>query len=470
MKAIPIQSIIIISFINPKYTHHTMKYIFICLGILSHLAVQAQNMSFAPISNNTQAIAQSQEMIERAAKVKSINDVMEELYDQNQFNGVVMIIEKGEVIYQKALGWSNIEKKDTLTIDTSFRLASVSKQFTAMCIMMLYEQGKLNYDDAITQYIPELPYKNVSIRNLLNHNSGIPDYFGIGWSIQRHFPTGKLIDNNDLIKYFSDKKPGLQFKPGTRASYSNTAYAFLASIVERVSGESFADFLQKNIFKPLDMKNAFVYNTKNIETKISRDTLKTCCDTIRVSENEVKVESYFKVETHLKTVEKARAFGYQLTHPYPLGYSALDFHEFDGIAGEKSICVSATDLAKWDRGLHEYRLISEKTQSDAYRVHPVSDKKEYGYGFGWKVYTHNPKIVFHHGLYRGFRNYFERNLETQRTVIILSNRALGGRVTQIHYAIDDILANKKYKTPSASHLEKNTYLEFKKKFWIDYKN
>lgn len=379
-----------------------------------------------------------------------------------------MVVEKGEVIYQKALGWSNFKKKDTLSVHTPFRLASVSKQFTAMCIMMLQEQGKLQYDDPITKFIPELPYKNVTIRNMLNHNSGIPDYFGIGWAIQRHFPNGKLINNNDLIQYFSEKRPHLGFKPGTKASYSNTAYAFLASIVERVSGESFADFLQKNIFDPLEMKDSFVYNTQNLETKIRRDTLTTCCDTVRVSADEVKVESYLKVETYLKTVEKSRAFGYQLTHPYPLGYTALDYHEFDGIAGEKSICVSAADLAKWDSGLHAYRLISQKTQAEAYKPYTVSDKREYGYGFGWKVYTHNPKIVFHHGLYRGFRNYFERNLETGQTVIILSNRALGGRVTEIHYAIDDILANKKHKIPKASRLEKNTYLEFKKTYWIDY--
>ncbi len=440
-------------------------------SLVFHQRLQAQTTSSLVANRSGQTEVQNtQAMIDRANKVQAIDDLMQTLYDENQFNGTVLIMEKGEIIYQKALGWANYAKKDTLTMDTPFRLASVSKQFTAMAIMLLYEQGKLHFDDPITKYLPELPYSNVTIRNLLQHNSGIPDYFGIGWDIQRFFPAGKLINNQDLLKYFSVKKPALQFKPGTKASYSNTAYAFLASIVERVSEEEFSFFLGKHIFLPLQMDNTFLYNTKNYKVEVQSDTSLVRYDTLKATQNEVIIDTYYKVTTHLKTVERKRAFGYQLSHPYPAGYTALDYHEFDGIAGEKGICASATDLVKWDKALHEYRLVSQKTQEEAYKMSPIRDKKEYGYGFGWKIYTHNPRIVFHHGLYRGFRTYFQRNLEDKSTVIILSNRALGGKVTQIHYAIQDIMANAKCKIPKANKLEKDTYYEFKKNYWIDYKN
>ncbi len=440
-------------------------------SLLFHQCLSAQTVSSLVAHSTRQSeIQNTQAMIDRANKAQAIDDLIQTLYDENQFNGTILIIEKGEVIYQKALGWANYAKKDTLTMDTPFRLASVSKQFTAMAIMLLYEQGKLHFDDPITKYLPELPYSNVSIRNLLQHNSGIPDYFGIGWSIQRFFSTGKLINNQDLLNYFSVKKPVLKFKPGTKASYSNTAYAFLASIVERVSNEEFSFFLGKHIFLPLQMHNTFLYNTKNYEVKVQQDTTLVRCDTLQATQDEIKIDTYYKITTHLKTVERTRAFGYQLSYPYPAGYAALDYHEFDGIAGEKGICASATDLVKWDKALHEYRLVSQQTQEEAYKMSPIKDKKEYGYGFGWKVYTHDPRIVFHHGLYRGFRTYFQRNLDDKSTVIILSNRTLGGKVTQIHYAIQDIMANAKYKVPKPTKIEKNTYYEFKKNYWIDYKN
>ncbi|NJL11740.1 MAG: beta-lactamase family protein [Microscillaceae bacterium] len=237
---------------------------------------------------------------EEALKAVRMQEYMQELYNQNQFNGVVLVAQKGRILYQGAWGWSNIAQKDTLNLDTPFRLASVSKQFTAMAIMILKEAGKLHYDEPITKYLPELPYSQVSIRHLLHHNSGLPDYFGIGWSIQQFFPAGKLIDNADMLRYFSVRQPKLVFKPGQKASYSNTGYVFLAAIVERVSGIPFAEFLDKNIFQPLGMKNTFVYNTKNYQTYTKCDTLLVRQDTVLRRENEMKIETILKVETHLQ--------------------------------------------------------------------------------------------------------------------------------------------------------------------------
>ncbi len=473
---------------------------FFCTTILLILwigireAAQAQEASSIQTSSLGSAFAIDLSHPGSATKAHHLDQLFQRLYQENQFNGTVAILHEGHLIYHQAFGWANFEERDTLTLDTPFRLASVSKQFTAMAIMMLREEGKLHYDDLITQYLPTLPYTQVKIRHLLHHNSGIPDYFGIGWSILKNFPKGKLINNEDLIEYFSKKKPPLQFKPEHKASYSNTGYAFLASIVEKVSGQSFPQFLHERIFSPLDMKNTFIYNSQNFETITRTDTSLVSVDTTLVNYNEIKIETNFKVETRIKTVKKRRAYGYQLNYPYPQGYQLLDYHAFDGIAGEKSVCASSQDLIKWDRALHEHRLVSANTLREAFSPHAVTNKKDYKYGFGWKIYTKDAlktilgtekiesrkdlkhgeqwlsenQIVFHHGLYRGFRNYIQRDLKTKNTVIVLSNRTLGGKMFPIVDAINAILKGTNFKYPKPTRLEKNTLPVFKEKFQVNY--
>ncbi len=425
---------------------------------------QAQDGSPAP--SFTSAAASTWKSPGSARKAYQIDQLVRQMYNENQFNGSVLVMEKGEVIFHKAFGWANILKRDTLKTTTPFRLASVSKQFTAMAIMILVEQGKISLEEDMRKYIPELPYKGITIRNLLHHNSGIRDYFSLATQIRSRFPSARMIHNEDLIQYFAEKKPGLLFKTGKKASYSNTGYAFLASIVERATGISFPRFLHENIFQPLKMEHAYVYTTQNFVPVATQDTLLERIDTVFQSFNELQIETHYKVVTRIRNVEKKRAYGYILSQPQL--YAPFDYHPLDGIYGEKSICASTEDFIKWEQALSNYTLVTPATMLAAYRASPITDQSRYGYGYGWKIHSKIPGLVYHHGLYRGFRTCILRDLLEERTIVILSNRKLGNKVTQLSHVLRKILLGKSYKVPKAWKLEKNTQARFQEKLKISY--
>jgi len=385
------------------------------------------------------------------------------LYEDNQFNGVVLVAENGEVIYHRALGWSNFEQQDTLTTQTPFRLASVSKQFTAMAIMILAEKGLLSYDDEIKMYLPELPYEGVTIRNLLHHNSGIPDYFGLEYSIKKMFPD-KLITNDDMIAYFGKEKPKLQFKTGKKASYSNTGYVFLASIVERISGKKFPKFLQENIFNPLDMCHTFVYDTKNTEYDLKEEITFKLDTVVNTEKTIVLREKAETIKTFTK-IPRRRAFGYEIGTSGK--WIPRDYDAFDGVYGEKSICASTEDLAKWDKALYTEKLVSKETLKEA-MTHNGIGMRNFAFGYGWKIYDKRKDVVFHHGLYRGYRTFIQRDLKTRNTIIILTNRRLGGKMYPIFETVELILAGEKYKMPKKTSQEKQALDIFEKMYKIDY--
>ncbi len=394
-------------------------------------------------------------------KIKEIEEFLQKMYQTNQFNGSILLVEKGKIWHHKAYGYANFDTKDTMTINTPVRLASVSKQFTAVSILMLVEQGKLSLDDEIVTYLPELASyqeKKITIRHLLRHQSGLADYFGIDYSILHYYKDyPNTLYNKDLLYYFRDMKPKLNFKPGRYVSYSNTGYVFLALIIERISKMSYHSFVQKNIFDVLDMKDSFVYAIKNTETKIKQDTIIIKTDTIPVSDREIKVETYLKIVTKFINIDKKRAFGYVISDTYPLGFVLLDYHKFDGMVGEKGVCVSTNDFLKWDNGIRKNILVKASIQNEAFI--PVDD-----FGMGWKLY--GGEIAYHHGLYRGFRTYMHRNIFEESMLVILNNTQIGNKIVNIIEGTDKILKGKKYKFPKLTHAEKKTLDIFRKDYEI----
>src|SRR5437870_3927827 len=160
-------------------------------------------------------------------KIKKIDSVLTYLYQHQLFNGTILIGEKGKVLYKKAFGISSAFNGKPLTTASSFNLASVSKQFTAMMIMILKEQGKLQYDDAVQKYLPSFPYETITIRQLLTHTSGLPEYFDIA---ERYMNLLDTLTNANALALLSEKKPPLVFQPGDKWEYCNTNYTTLASI------------------------------------------------------------------------------------------------------------------------------------------------------------------------------------------------------------------------------------------------
>src|SRR5450631_3713547 len=176
----------------------------------------------------------------------------------NGFNGNVLVAKAGKIIFQKSYGYRNYNTKEMLDNNSVFELCSVTKQFTAVAILQLMEAGKLKLSDSLRQYFPAMPYNNITIQQLLTHTSGLPDYTD---SMGNYWNHKNIAFNNDVIHFMEKEKLPANFKPGAKSQYCNTGYMLLASIVEKLSGMPFQDYLQQYIFKPLDMSHSRIYNT-----------------------------------------------------------------------------------------------------------------------------------------------------------------------------------------------------------------
>jgi CubicO group peptidase (beta-lactamase class C family) len=325
-------------------------------------------------------------------RVQKIDSMLNSFYANKKINGNFLIAEKGKVIYFNSFGNANEEKKKKLNKNSIFELASCSKQFTAMAIMVLKEKGKLNLDDNITKHIPELSnYKGITIRHLLNHTSGLPDYMELMDSL---FDKSKIATNRDIITIFSKHQPEILFVPNTKYNYSNTGYALLASIIEKASGTTFANFLAKNIFKPLEMENTFVHN-RRLSPK--------------------NIDNY--------------AFGYVYSDSLKSYKLPDDLTEtkmviwLDGIVGDGCVNSTVNDLLKWDRALYSNKLLSKEGMSELFEVATLDDKSKTKYGLGWEVDNNADygKIVSHGGGWPGYVTFIDRHIDNDKTIIILQN-------------------------------------------------
>lgn len=196
-------------------------------------------------------------------RTAQIDSMMTFAAERGLFNGAIFVAEKGKLLYHKGFGYANYETKEPVTENTLFNLCSVSKQFTAMGILMLMEQGKLTLDDSLRRYFPELPYSGVTIRQMLHHISGLPDYMMLG---MQYWEEGNEAGNKEAIGLLATYRPPMLFAPGEKFQHCNTGYILLGTIIEKVSGLSYPEFLKQRIFDPLGMVQSKVYRTVFDET------------------------------------------------------------------------------------------------------------------------------------------------------------------------------------------------------------
>ncbi|MEI6820890.1 MAG: serine hydrolase domain-containing protein [Bacteroidota bacterium] len=318
-------------------------------------------------------------------KVKFIDSLVTSCYKKGMFNGTILVAEKGKILYEGAFGYSNLKTKDTLNVNTPFQLASVSKMFTAAAIMLLHDKGKINYDDLVKKYLPDLPGEGITIRNLLNHRSGLQNYIYVA---DHYWNKSKVLVNNDIPTLFKLYKIQPIFKPGARFQYCNTNYALLALIVEKISGTSFAQFMKSNIFDPLDMKDSYIYSkaTDNFIPGSAKG-----------------FSFYFR----------GRAFKEEIP----------DY--LDGVTGDKDMFSSVRDMFLFDQSLYDCTILKAGTIADCFTADPNDKGKLKKYGFGWRIRVGDDdrQEVYHYGWWRGFRTYFVREMTDRFTVISLNNRS-----------------------------------------------
>lgn len=311
---------------------------------------------------------------------KEIDALLHDFNQPGAPGAAVMIVQKTRTVFAKAYGLADLERKIPCTTKTNFRLASVTKQFTAMAILILAEKGKLSLGDSITKSFPEFPDygKPITVRHLLTHTSGLLDY-------EDSISPGTTLPLSDRdVLFIMCQQSRTEFAPGTQFHYSNSGYALLALMVESVAGKTFTAFLRGNIFEPLGMTNSSAY-----------------------------VAGFSTVPN--------RAFGYAEGKD---GWEFSDQSLTSAVLGDGGVYASVVDLYLWDQALYTDKLISRKLLREGFTIHSnESDFKGSGYGYGWYLGQYRgSEHIWHYGSTCGFSTKIDRFPEKNLTVILLANR------------------------------------------------
>ena len=348
---------------------------------LKYILVSLIFISFSSCNQNVSSLTCSQ-----ANKYSEFISCMK---SKGLSTGNILVYEKGEIVFQSSNGLRAIDPIDSLTLNSQFRLASVSKQFTSVAVMKLKQEGKLDYDQKVSSILNDFPHDNITIKHLLQHTSGIADYIKI--ISQNYVPQNStkrdILGNNEILDIFYNSNPKLKFQPGEKYEYSNTGYLVLASIVEEVSKQHFREFLKENIFDPLNMNNTLLYSYK---------------------------EGY---DSDIPN----RVFGYSLNEDKD-GYELNDYHIVNDVRGDGGIYSTINDLFKWNMALLDYKVVPKKLLDEAWRVGTLNNGEDFGYGYGWVIgESSKPKSVFHSGGWVGFVTYLYNEIDTKSGYVILTN-------------------------------------------------
>jgi CubicO group peptidase (beta-lactamase class C family) len=307
-------------------------------------------------------------------------DKLMSAYDGEVPGASVLVLHNGSPIVHRGYGFADLEKRTLAAPDTNYRLASVTKQFTAAAILLLTQDRQLQLDDPISKWFPDLPpaTKVITVRHLLSHMSGLIDY-------EEVIPADmtQQLHDADVLKIL-EGQDRTYFAPGTSYRYSNSGYALLALIVERASGKSFATFLRERIFQPLRMSNTIAH------------------------------EEGVSVVAH-------RAYGYTFENG---AWARTDQSQTSAVLGDGGIYSSIDDLARWDAALYDERLLNDESRELAFTPVTRTEDPRIEYGMGWRITREQVggTTLWHSGETRGFRNVIVRYPDQNLTVIVLSNR------------------------------------------------
>lgn len=382
-----------------------------CTFSLTFLLLLVAILSFAPGSVNGQ----------ERPKAKAIKEIFSKYYQYEGFQGAVLVAEKGKVIYKDAFGLANREWNISNQVDSRFDIASVSKQFTAMLVMQLYEEGKIHMDSTISSYYPEYRSdigRQVTIHHLLTHRSGIPNYTSIPY-VWSDSLINKYSSQEVVEKFCSGD---LEFRPGSRYSYNNSGYFILSVILEKVSDKSFEELLKEKILEPLNMTNTGIDKRSHIIDK--------------------------------------RSYGYVEENG---AYSNARPMYMANLQGAGNMYSTVEDLYRWDRALHQRKLISSKGHRKMVEAFSeLSDtwitpyQNSYGYGMGVASVPGPEKkeldMVFHSGHITGYSSFMARFVDDEHLVVILSN--LGEvstvRMNEIAQQVKNVLYGLPYEVSNRS--------------------
>lgn len=382
-------------------------------------------------SNSTRAKNQAKTAVNKSVKIdfykinlvkstfelrKKCEDFFTKQFKNGNFAGAVLISYKGEVIYRGAFGYANRKQKSLITTQHIFQIGSMSKQFTAISILQLVSKGKLSLEDTVNRIYPDFPYKGITIRMLLTHRSGLPNYI---YQLENSsIDKTKTINNQQVVDFMIKHKEKAYSKPGRHYQYCNTGYVLLAAIVEKVSGMTFSEYVHKNIFEPLGMKNSFFYTD--------------------IYEN--------KVSTSLP-----------ITTGYLSPRQEAGFYYLNGTLGDKGLFTTIDDLHIWDTSLYHNYILPKNYIDSAFTKQTKTHLSIVSYGFGWKMYFLKDTfaVYFHSGWWQGYQSVIMRIPHDTITVVVLKNKKTAHPIDQ--RAMVDLLypGNKLFDKSGKKHLSQS---------------
>ncbi len=336
-------------------------------------------------------------------QITTIDSALTKLHERGMLNGVFLLAQDGKTLYKKAFGVANLTTRELLKTTSAFNLASISKQFTSMMIMMLKEKGKLDYDDKVQLHLTEFPYPNITIRHLLNHTSGLPEYFELA---TQYYNTLDTLTNEKVLQLLKNHHPKLAFEPNEKFSYCNTGYVLLATVIEKASGMLIQDYFNQQIVKPLGLKDTYIYNFT------------------------------------IKQYPANRVFGIKRENGQMM---PNDLVRLDGVSGDGNVYSSVEDLLKWEQTLYTEKLVSAITLKEAFTPVKLKDGTISRYGFGWFL-DESGKKMSHTGGWVGFLNNLVRETDKKFTLIGLTSST----DPTAHSIVKDILEGKAPNLPNTN--------------------
>ncbi len=358
-----------------------------------------ENTSNTPESHHSN---QSQINYNPEELIAKVDEYINALVNLDRFSGSVLISHDGDLLISKGYGMANREHNIPNTPQTKFRLASITKQFTSMIIMILQEEGKLHVHDSICKYVPDCPelWQDITIHHLMTHTSGIPNFQNFPDNLQyERLPT--TVENT--VERFKHKE--LKFTPGVKIRYSSSGYVLLGYIIEQVTGKSYEEVINQYIFGPLEMNNS----------------------------------GY----DHPRTILMHRAAGYSRENNQFL--NAIHF-EMDTPHAAGALYSTVEDLFLWDQALYTTQLVSQETH-DTIFTEQIKIGEGYGYGYGWMVTElFSRKLARHNGNISGFRTIYSRFPDDKVGIITLSNFEFAD-IFKINRDLSAIIFNEKYELP-----------------------
>ena len=336
---------------------------------------------------------------EKTNYVNAIEPFYDKTLKRTGFNGQILVAKNGEIVFEDYRGFVNMKTKEPITAESSFHLASISKTFTGMTILKLMEQGRLNLEDDVRKYLLAFPYQNITIKLLLTHRSGLPNYLNfVDNSRVEYYQTknkkGKtvtrkryvkvksditrLLTNETLYQYLANKKPPIQAQPDRVFNYCNTNYAILALIIEKVTGQSYPQYMKDSVFTPLGMTHTFIFSI-------------------------------------------ADSANYKPTYR---GNSPWPMDKLDCVYGDKNVYSTVRDMLQWDKALYQNSFVSANTFNMA--IQPITYERRQGhyYGLGWHLLNNppDPIIPYHNGKWHGTNSVFKRIITDSATIIVIGNK------------------------------------------------